>query len=533
MGERTFLALKIVVISSGKRGYYIVIISDETLHIIRIELHLEYYKYVYKKAKRCLVSFYSGHNVGNNQLITDVDNDTNASTNANDNIQSTPTQEITCCQSLANLQSEHVKKIPISYKCKSRQDRYIPEFSKDSITAHYINNNWTLSSHLLECVKYRESHTGENLSKLLKDSAQEWGIENNITAITTDNASNIVKAIKLCNWRHIPCFAHTINLIVQSGINCLKNNILCKVKSIVEYFKRSSSALNRLREMQEQMKLPNLKLKQDVPTRWNFTYEMLKRILEIKEAVVATLALVNRFDRCEDNDLIMQATLLDPRFMKFGFITDKKCDQTVENLRNRLQGSQGRPVVVNVPVQQQVEPSESTLWKELDTSVAENITINPRTAAILNPLLERMEDPLKWWKEKQAVYPILSQFVKKRLCITGTSVPCERIFSKAGLILTERRYRLGANKMAQIMFLNHNLGTEVDTVIRTERKDWTTFLVPCRTHTPNLSLQLRSGSQVSLLPRSHRPDSIRMVDSVRLVPPSDSVGTGRTGSAQD
>ncbi|XP_062419889.1 zinc finger BED domain-containing protein 4-like [Pungitius pungitius] len=36
-----------------------------------------------------------------------------------------------------------------------------------------------------------------------------------------------------------------------------------------------------------------LRLKQDVVTRWNSTFYMLKRILEVKDPVISTLALVN------------------------------------------------------------------------------------------------------------------------------------------------------------------------------------------------------------------------------------------------
>lgn len=44
-----------------------------------------------------------------------------------------------------------------------------------------------------------------------------------------------------------------------------------------------------------------------------------------------------RFDKIEDNMLIAQSTLLDPRFKKYGFINQEKCNRIIFQLRNKLQ----------------------------------------------------------------------------------------------------------------------------------------------------------------------------------------------------
>lgn len=59
-----------------------------------------------------------------------------------------------------------------------------------------------------------------------------------ILAIVSDNAANIVAAIKLTNWRHVPCFTLTVNLIVQNDLKEIKP-LQNKVETIIEFFKRS------------------------------------------------------------------------------------------------------------------------------------------------------------------------------------------------------------------------------------------------------------------------------------------------------
>lgn len=122
-----------------------------------------------------------------------------------------------------------------------------------------------------------ESDTAVNLSLFLNNCFKNWNITEKVKVAVSDNAANITSAIGTNqNWRHIPCLAHTLNLIAQSRLGEIKN-VHKKVKSIVEYFKRSTKANLKLKNAQKQMGYPELKLIQDVCTRWNSTYDMFQR----------------------------------------------------------------------------------------------------------------------------------------------------------------------------------------------------------------------------------------------------------------
>nr|CAI5831488.1 unnamed protein product [Callosobruchus analis] len=105
-----------------------------------------------------------------------------------------------------------------------------------AVTAHYLTDNLEIRSHLLKCIQSEERHTAENISTLLLQVVSTFFVENKITACTTDNAANIVAAVRDCQWRHIPCFAHCINLIVQEGVREISETTK-KVKNIVEFLK--------------------------------------------------------------------------------------------------------------------------------------------------------------------------------------------------------------------------------------------------------------------------------------------------------
>ncbi|XP_060759792.1 zinc finger BED domain-containing protein 4-like [Neoarius graeffei] len=80
--------------------------------------------------------------------------------------------------------------------------------------------------------------------------------------------------------------------MIRDSLKVVKTTV-DKVKAIVEFFHRSTVAAERLKSTQHQMELPELRPKQECATRWNSTFCMLKRILETKDAIISTLALIN------------------------------------------------------------------------------------------------------------------------------------------------------------------------------------------------------------------------------------------------
>jgi len=90
----------------------------------------------------------------------------------------------------------------------------------------------------------------------------------------------------------VGCFIHTLQLVIHDCI--FKNRdfveILGKCRKIVGYFSHSSLACSKLKNIQENLKLPIHKLIQDVTTRWNSTFYMLSRLHEQRQAVTAYAA---------------------------------------------------------------------------------------------------------------------------------------------------------------------------------------------------------------------------------------------------
>jgi len=93
---------------------------------------------------------------------------------------------------------------------------------------------------------------------------------------------------------------------------------------------------------------------------------------------------------------------------------------------------------------------------DLNSCELENYLRDPKLPFYADSDQKRVNNPLDWWKANAAKYPTLAVMAKKYLCVPATSAPVERLFSRAGLTITEKRNRLQDDVAADLIFLRAN-----------------------------------------------------------------------------
>lgn len=174
-----------------------------------------------------------------------------------------------------------------------------------------------------------------------------------------------------------------------------------------------------------------------------------------------------RFSNLEQSRTYTVAMFLDPRY-KLYFENDNVADTTkrhIVGLVTAMINENERCRISQTPEEPNTEKYKcSLIWKHYNEQMK-----NARPAGTANSraiietqkylddaVLSPNKDPLEWWRINQAVYPNLAKLAKIKLNAMAFSVPCERLFSVAGNILTDRRCRLGSRKVEQLLFLQQN-----------------------------------------------------------------------------
>ena len=78
-------------------------------------------------------------------------------------------------------------------------------------------------------------------------------------------------------------------------------------------------------------------------------------------------------------------------------------------------------------------------------------------AYLEKPCIDYEGDPLQWWSSHKDEFPVIATLAKKYLCVCGTSVPSEHLFSKGGHIIGDLRNRLSPDTVNMLIFLGNNL----------------------------------------------------------------------------
>lgn len=160
-----------------------------------------------------------------------------------------------------------------------------------AVTGHFISDQLEMKSYLLDCLVYTNQHTITYLKDELMRVMEEWSVQEKVVAVVTDNIGEVLTAIDLIGWTRLPCLTHTLNSIANDALAEI-DEILIRIRSIVEYFRYNTTASAMLRSVMRHMELPEMDLVQDVAPYWTSTYHMMHRFLEVRDPVINTLSLL-------------------------------------------------------------------------------------------------------------------------------------------------------------------------------------------------------------------------------------------------
>jgi len=174
----------------------------------------------------------------------------------------------------------------------------------------------------------------------------------------------------------------------------------------------------------------------------------------LKNAVIAQLN--RRFGNIEIFNLCPVATLLDPRFKNLHFKDPVACANAIKQLKEMV--SNNRMVLSSSSSEEDTSESAKVfnLWeyhqglahKRSSSKASSSRKTNsnsPSDQLIMNylsaPVSPLKQNPLEIWEDMKSVYPLIYMEAQKVFCVVATSVPSERLFSKAGATLSKERNR--------------------------------------------------------------------------------------------
>ena len=158
-----------------------------------------------------------------------------------------------------------------------------------SFTAHCITSEYEQNCVILASKYFPESHTGENIQKMIMEMLQSYEIPiEKVHTIVTDNAKNMTNGVAGCGIPHQPCILHTLQLVLNKSIfeQVSVAKIITILKKITGHFNYSQPASKQLIEIQEELNLPLHLMIQHTVIRWNSIFKALDRAHEQKDAVI-------------------------------------------------------------------------------------------------------------------------------------------------------------------------------------------------------------------------------------------------------
>ncbi|XP_050508041.1 zinc finger BED domain-containing protein 4-like [Diabrotica virgifera virgifera] len=183
-----------------------------------------------------------------------------------------------------------------------------------SLTCHGITKEFERKMIVLKAEVFNEGrHTGENIAHKLEDILSFWEIpKDKVKCVVRDARANMKKGVNLLNVEHIDCASHKIQNVLKAGMKAQETVVsaITKCKKMATHFHHSTSAQDELTSIQKRLNQKPLKTIQECTTRWNSTFYMLERILQVKESLCLYASANNKIPQLASDEWMIIEKLI-------------------------------------------------------------------------------------------------------------------------------------------------------------------------------------------------------------------------------
>ncbi|WCJ37929.1 Zinc finger BED domain-containing protein RICESLEEPER 2 [Euphorbia peplus] len=306
-----------------------------------------------------------------------------------------------------------------------------------TITCHFIDDSWTLCSHLLRFIYVPSPHTKDELAQHLLEVLTKWNIETNISTITVVNC--------------------TTN---DDGLSILDSAIV-RIRESVSFWSSTPQRYEKFQDMGKQLKISCFKkLSLDCRTRWNSTYLMLKVALHYKD-IFPKLRLRDKhyIDVPTDDDWIVASKIADK--LEIFYTTTELCFGTkfptsncffvaICQFRSSIVEWMGSSDNVIREMIQRMFHKFEKYWSSCHTILAMAVVLDPRykmqVILYYYPMIYGEFSSYQIEKVKRSCYTLLSEYqlrTKKYQSDYSLGIPPVPLFDSQ-VLHTKEKYNLVA-----------------------------------------------------------------------------------------
>lgn len=171
-----------------------------------------------------------------------------------------------------------------------------------------------------------------------------------------------------------------------------------------------------------------------------------------------------RFEKAECITPLAVATILDPRFKKIYFQSALATSRAINFISGEMKKDFEKNAATSpTPEAKPDEASSDSIWAFHDEFVKTKQQGHSDKSSggvpieldqyLKRPILSMDKNPFEAWELMKSEFPNLYQQAMRYLPVTATSVPSERLFSEAKLVLSDLRSRLTPEHFSQLLFL--------------------------------------------------------------------------------